>query len=210
MKIIYSETSKYVLDEKILEKADKAVEKVREIMAEEDWTPSIEIDVPYTRYISALDQRQGMYPTGQIMIIVKPSRDTDDSCAENIFRRLLGKDKYGEIKVDVGEYGPEGWRSIIDHEDLRDISDYYFTMMFVDHIIEPVNKRWIPNVNEVESEHWQELAERIYSQTKANLEEYDYPGNLRKRTEELCSLSEGVIHRRCSVDEIVERILRFP
>jgi len=160
LKIIYADHSKYTLDDEILSKVDDAVREVERLM-NNNWNPSIEIPVPYTRCLSDWDGRTNSKPTGQIILKVEPDVDYKPGFVQHQMRRLQGKEYSGKVTVDMGEYGHEGWMSIV--SDVRELPVPYFDDTYSFNILEG---NPCPDVREVDAGHWYELVSLLLEDIK--------------------------------------------
>ena len=212
MKTIYSANGKYVLDDKIFSKTERAIQRVGQLLKEEEWVPSIESYVPNTRYISSFEERPGMNPTGQVVIKIKPDSDVDDSASQNITRSLAGQfptREIGEIKVDIGEYNQGGWESLIDHEGLLNPLDTYFTLLFINDIINSSSITDLPNLKEVESEHWRPLAKKIFEYIEGNWKYTPVPEH-DARDKKLHSATKSYLDGETSLEDMIRILQEFP
>ena len=212
VKVIYSERAKFTLDDAVLGLIDKAVEKVEELSKEEEWHPSFEIYVPHSRYAEAYFERKGSYPTGQVIIKIKGDSDVDDSFIESQKRFLAGQEPQGGVKVDLGEYDHEGWSSLIYQDDLRSIPHPYFTMMFMYGILEPsktINP--LPNIKEVEEDHWLALAQKIHGEAEERIVKYERKDSPRflDRANNLLKLSKNFLDNQ-NLEPLKQALYEIP
>ncbi|MDI6722236.1 MAG: hypothetical protein QMD97_01655 [Candidatus Aenigmarchaeota archaeon] len=155
MKALYTGKGKIVLNDEILSLADSAAERVLQIAGENNWRASFEIDIPGTR---CDDWHPGM-PTEQKIIRVSLDSGIEDSAHAQVFRTFAGKTPSGSVKADLGEYDHEGWVSLIDYKDVRELPDVYFSDCFVWAIIDHRNTGLL---QEVEPQYLKNVAFKIY------------------------------------------------
>ena len=161
MKTVYTDKrGKVVINDETLSLVEEAAQKVYQGSVEGGWRESIEIDIPNTRYESE-DWYPG-HPTGQLIIRVAWDSGLEDNVHTQLSRVLSGEGPRGFVHVDLGEYMEEGWESFIDHKDLRELPDVYFTEMFIHYIIEPSEISPGRSVQQVEAHCYKPLALKIY------------------------------------------------
>lgn len=125
MKYVYLNRLRIHIDSALMDLAHKAVDRIYELAQEDEWIPSLEIAVP----------RQG---DDELSALLRVQFDTGliDTSISTLVRALSGNIPRGNIVVDLGEYGVEGWRSYIDNQDLRKLPDIYFTGHFLHTLVD--------------------------------------------------------------------------
>ncbi len=210
MKTIYAESGKYALDEEMFSLVGRAVRRVESLLEEAEWVPSIEIPIPYTRHVGSLEERQGMYPTGQVFVRVRPWLDVEESSVESQARRLLGRAVGEGIKVSLGEYGHDGWMDLADHRDLRKLPEVCFTFAYVQGIVNPAVKVDIPNVREVEECHWSPLAREIIKAAEEVAENRESDPEQDQRARQLLSDARSYLYGELEINDLSGSIRKYP
>jgi hypothetical protein len=195
MKTIYTEAGKIVISDNVLSDIEEAVQEARKLACKRSWRPAIEIDIPDANESEKLTIVRVGYDFG-----------IKDNHFERLSRFLLGKDVSLEVSVDLGCYGYEGWQTFIEHEDVRNLPDVHFTLYFIYDIIDP----WagLPDLSQVEKEHWKMLAVKLAQEAREYLEELDeedYEKALRKKNfmERVIETSEGFGRQEKGLEDLI-------
>ena len=197
MKTIYTTAGKFTINDELTQLADRAVQRVYDLMMEEDWRQSIEINVANSTY--------GTNAKRQAKLKIFQDSGEDDALVTRVERNFAGQNQRGLVKVDLGKFGVEIWESLIDHKDLRSLPNVYFSPMFVYYIVDG-DLSIIPLLSEVENRHLPQLARKIHREAQAAYQQREMIKEFADRYQRLTQSSYDFCTRKITLDDFLKII----
>ena len=185
MKTIYlnnSGNTKIVLDNDLLDKVKRAKDRVYDLSLEEDWAPSLEIELAEGSSIkisASYFERMGQQ--------------------QQVISLLAGVIPSSLVSAIVGHYGYEGWETSL-HRDVLDIPDLYFDHMFIVYLRDS-SKEW----KCIDPEHIKTALAYLYRSVH---QEIKYGYRNKTKMNKLAALIKKVYRGQSSLDTLMRSINR--
>ena len=167
MKTLYTERGKIVIDDDTLSRISDAAAKVYQDTTQNNWRETIEIDIPKTTH----RHWHPGHASGQIIISISSDAVAKDNAHSQVMRALAREYPEEAVSVDLGEYGYEGWETLIDFRGLMELPDVYFSRMFVYNVTDAFHHRHESAalrryMKELEEPHLKLFALEIYKRAR--------------------------------------------
>jgi len=137
-KTIYHEKGRTFVSDSLLAKVMKATEEIHRLWFMEEWEPCIEIEVEEP-----------------FRIKVQYDSCSDLSIHSAIGRALSNDGPRYSVTADLGHYSFDGWESLVEYHDIRELPTVYFTHTFMDWTIGPLTRSLQPDLSKVR--HWRKF-----------------------------------------------------